>query len=170
MSELSFDKFVKKIFIKAPMKKLYWCWATEAGYISWFLRSSKFKRNGIGLEPEDFIMPGDTYSWKWHNYEGEENGRVIESNGKDKVVLSFAGENKLTIELEDHKNAVLVTLTQSDIPTDEKTKLEIYCGCSNGWTFWLANLKAKLEHGIMLNETEFDLTGDPMAGWKFVNM
>jgi len=24
-------------------------------------------------------------------------------------------------------------------------------GCSNGWTFWMANLKAYLEHGITLH-------------------
>jgi len=48
--------------------------------------------------------------------------------------------------------------------------LEIHYGCSNGWTFWLANLKAYLEHGILLNETEIDLRGEELAGYEFVNM
>jgi hypothetical protein len=26
-------------------------------------------------------------------------------------------------------------------------------GCATGWTFWLANLKAWLEHGITLHAT-----------------
>ena len=56
------------------------------------------------------------------------------------------------------------------MPTDEETKMNIYNGCSCGWTFWLANLKAYLEHGILLNETEFDLTDIPQAGHVYVNM
>ena len=167
---LAFDHFVKKIHIKAPLENLYRCWATSAGYESWFLRSCTFKRDGQPIEAEAFILAGDVYAWKWHNWDGEEMGKVLEANGKNKVVLSFAGNNKVTIELKDVGKAVLVTLTQSDIPTDEKTKLEVHYGCSNGWTFWLANLKAKLEYGITLNETEFDLRDDPMAGWEYVNI
>jgi len=63
---------------------------------------------------------------------------------------------------------VLVSLSQSEIPQDEKSKLEIFYGCSNGWTFWLANLKAYLEHGILLNETKIDLRGFDLAGYEFV--
>ncbi|MBT8252904.1 MAG: hypothetical protein HKN00_07420 [Flavobacteriaceae bacterium] len=64
----------------------------------------------------------------------------------------------------------MLTLKQYDIPTDEKTKLEVHLGCSNGWTFWLTNLKAMLEHGIVLNETEIDLCDNKLAGWEFVNI
>ena len=41
------------------------------------------------------------------------------------------------------------------------TFLENYAGtiwiARNGWTFRLTNLKAYLEHGVLLNETEIDL-------------
>lgn len=33
-----------------------------------------------------------------------------------------------------------------------------------------ANLKAWLEHGILLHEKEADLRGDPLAGFQFVNI
>ena len=45
MNELSFDRFTKKIYIKASIEKLYWCWATEDGLTSWFLREAKFTRS-----------------------------------------------------------------------------------------------------------------------------
>lgn len=38
------------------------------------------------------------------------------------------------------------------------------------WCCWLANLKAYLEHGILLNETEFDPRDIPLSGFEFVNM
>ncbi len=92
------------------------------------------------------------------------------ANGTDQIEFSFAGHCKVTITLQEEKNNVLVMLKQSNIPTDEKNKMNIYVGCSNGWTFWLANLKAFLEHGILLNETTMDLKKIPLSSFQFVNM
>lgn len=171
MKTLSFDSFTKKIHIKTSIEKLYWCWATEEGIASWFLKSAAYiSENGTKRTPEENIQTGDSYSWEWHNWDVTEKGKVLEANGKDKIVYSFAGDCKVTITLENNKDAVLISLTQSNIPTDDKHKLEIHYGCSNGWTFWMANLKAYLEHGILLNETEFNLTGIELAGYEFVNM
>ena len=171
MKTLSFDSFTKKIHIKASMQKLYWCWGTEEGITSWFLRGADYTSgNGNRRGVEENIQDGDSYSWRWHNWDGEEKGKVLEANGTDRVVFSFAGDCTVTVTLEDKKEAVLLTLTQANIPTDDDNKLKIFYGCSNGWTFWMANLKAYLEHGIMLNETEFDLSGIELAGYEFVNM
>ncbi|MBT8283480.1 MAG: SRPBCC domain-containing protein, partial [Muriicola sp.] len=74
------------------------------------------------------------------------------------------------VKLEAEGDQVLVTLIQTNIPTDEKNKMNIHVGCSNGWTFWLANLKAYLEHGILLNETKNDLRNIPLASFHFVNI
>lgn len=171
MSELSFDSFTKKIFIKTPMEKLYWCWGTAEGICSWFLSNATYKTSdGKERSNKEAIQVGDNYIWEWHNWDGQEKGEVIEANGKDFITISFAEVSKVDIHLEQHENAVLLTLKQYEIPTDDKNKLNIHHGCSNGWTFWLANLKAYLEHGILLNETEFDLTKMPLAGYQFVNM
>jgi len=72
--------------------------------------------------------------------------------------------------LEEKDNQVHVDLAQYDIPTDDATKFKIHCGCSNGWTFWLANLKAYLEHGILLHETESGSTNDKMSCGEYVNV
>ncbi|MCL6267912.1 SRPBCC family protein [Flagellimonas myxillae] len=170
MSQLTFDSFTKKIFIKSTMEKLYWCWGTAAGITSWFLSNALYiSANGDQRTGDENIQAGDSYTWKWHNWDGEEKGTVLKANGKDFMEISFA-DSKVSVHLEHHKNAVLVSLKQYQIPTDETSKLNIHHGCSNGWTFWLANLKAYLEHGILLNETEFDLRNIPLSGYEFVNM
>ena len=171
MAALNFDSFTKKIYIKAPLAKLYWCWGTAEGISSWFLSSAKYSStDGEKREPKDKIRPEDSYVWEWHNWDGQEKGTILQANGSDFIEFSFAGVSKVSVTLEDMGNAVLVTLKQYEIPTDDQNKLNIHHGCSNGWTFWLANLKAYLEHGILLNETEFDLRGIPLAGFQFVNM
>lgn len=169
MSELSFDRFTKKIYIKASIEKLYWCWATEDGLTSWFLREAKFTREKFTVDYGEYTKPGDAYVWKWHNWDGQEEGKVTQANGKDFLQFTFA-DGLVDIHLEQVNEVVVVTLKQHQIPTDDDSKLKIHVGCSNGWTFWLTNLKAYLEHGILLNEKEQDLTTNKMAGWIFVNM
>ncbi len=170
MAALTFDSFTKKIYIKAPIEKLYWCWATKEGIESWFLRKAEYVTPDGSLRNDELIQVGDIYTWEWHNWNGQEKGSILKANGKDLLEFSFAEVCKVSVSLEDKGNAVLVTLKQYEIPTDEKTKMQVYNGCSCGWTFWLANLKAFLEHGILLNEKEFDLTEIPQAGHVFVNM
>ena len=170
MSKLTFDSFTKKIFIKAPMEKLYWCWGTSEGICTWFLSQATYtSTGGVERKNDEKIQAGDSYLWKWHNWDGDEKGEVLQANGKDFLEISFA-DSKVSVSLKDHGKAVLVVLKQHEIPTDEENKLNIHHGCSNGWTFWMANLKAYLEHGILLNETEFDLRDIPLSGFEFVNM
>ncbi|WP_062053158.1 SRPBCC family protein [Sediminicola sp. YIK13] len=171
MELLTFDSFTKKIYIKAPLEKIYWCWATTAGIMSWFLKSAEYLGKDAKVRnASDFIQQGDTYTWEWHNWDGQEKGTVLNANGKDFLEISFAGDCRVAITLHEKGSSILVTLKQYNIPTDEKSKMQIHFGCSNGWTFWLANLKAYLEHGILLNETEHDLRQFPNAGLEFVNM
>ncbi|TRZ41848.1 SRPBCC family protein [Robertkochia solimangrovi] len=170
MAALSFERFTKRIFINTTIEKLYWCWATEDGITSWFLRASDFTRNGNRLKPNEFVQAGDEYCWMWHNWEGQETGKVLEANGKDKIVYTFAGDCHLTITLESKHDHTLLTLTQSNIPTDDDHKMKVHFGCSNGWSFWMANLKAFLEHNILLNETGIDLSTYDNYAFEFVNM
>lgn len=169
MKGLSFDQFTKKIFIKESIEKLYWCWGTESGLTSWFLKEANFSREHFTMDYGEYVKPGDKFVWKWHNWEGQEEGKVVEANGKDFIQFTFA-EGLVDVKLEEVNNITLLTLKQHQIPTDEESKLKYHVGCSNGWTFWMTNLKAYLEHGILLNETEQDLTDIDLADWVFVNM
>lgn len=170
MEKLSFDSFTKKIFIKTTQERLYWHWATPKGICSWFLRKAEYiPPQGLPRTAESYMQSGDDYVWGWHNWDALEKGKVVQANGTDFLEITFA-DSKVSVLLENQDNVCLLTLKQYDIPTDEQSKLNIHYGCSNGWTFWLANLKAYLEHGILLNETERDLRNLPLAGYEFVNM
>ena len=92
MSQLTFDSFTKKIFIKSTMEKLYWCWATEEGLTSWFLREAKFSRGNTQIEYGSYIDKGDSYTWHWHNWDGKAEGEILEANGKDFISFSFLHE------------------------------------------------------------------------------
>ena len=171
MDKLTFDSFVKKIYINTPLEILYRCWATEEGICSWFLERATYTDiNGEKRSPEAYIEKGDSYSWEWHNWDGQELGKVLEADGHSYLLFSFADVCKVSVRMKESNGVVLLTLKQYEIPLDEASKMEIYTGCSNGWTFWLTNLKAYLEHGILLNEKTCDLRNEPLAGHIYVNI
>ncbi len=170
MKSLNFSSFTKKIYIHSDLNTLFDLWTTSEGLCSWFLSKAEFNRSQNLINTNETIATGDHYTWFWHNWDGNEQGEVLEVVPNSLVKFTFAGGNDLLITFEQKDNAVLLSLTQSKIPTDDKSKHEIYFGCSNGWTFWLTNLKAYVEHGILLNERNVDLRGIEFSEYEFVNM
>jgi len=170
MEKLQWNSFEKKIYIHSTVEKLYHLWATEEGITSWFLKASEFKQaNENKRKLSEYVEKGDTYTWHWYNWDGKAEGEITQANGKNFIEFSFEG-SMVSVTLEEKQNVVIVSLKQFNIPEDDESKLKIHFGCSNGWTFWLTNLKAYVEHGILLNEKEIDLRDNHLAGYTFVNM
>lgn len=171
MKAIDWTTFSKKISIKASKERVYKSWATSEAICEWFLREAVYKDdNGALRLPSATIQKNDSYSWKWHNWDGEEKGIILEANGDDYIAFSFADQAKVEVQLETVEDVTLLKLTQSNIPTDDEHKFNIYCGCSNGWTFWLANLKAYLEHGILLHETDLGYLNGQLDCNEYVNV
>ena len=162
------SQFTKRIHIKASTEKVYACWTTRKELETWFLRTAHYYDTHNQLRDEEAeAQKGDKYLWEWHNWEGEERGELTEANGTDMLAFEFA-EGTVRVSLSQDRNMTLVSLHQFDIPTDEDSRMRYFVGCSNGWTFWLANLKSYLEHGILLHERSGDMEMDE-SGMEFVN-
>jgi uncharacterized protein YndB with AHSA1/START domain len=171
MEGLTFSEFTKRIYIKAPLGSVYRSWATGRDICTWFLREARYSDSlGRLRDPDEPLQTGDRYTWKWHNWDPEETGFVAHANGRDTLEFSFAGVSQVQVQMQEEAKGTLLTLRQYGIPTDEESKLTLHYGCSNGWTFWLANLKAYLEHGVLLHDTDIDMGRFPLAGFEFVNM
>ena len=116
------------------------------------MKAARFYRKNVELDKGALVEAGDIGIWQWHNWEPAESCEMLKANGKDWLGFTFGDKSKVSVKLEQLEDSVMIVLKQYDMPTDEKTKLEVHVGCSNGWTFWLTNLKAFLEHGIVLND------------------
>ena len=169
MKSVNWTSFKKMIYIKGSLEEIYDLWATPKGISSWFLKEAHYKRGAVNLTLNEYANAGDTFEWRWHNWDGVETGEIVEVDKNSFITFTFA-DGLVCISLKPEKDRVLVVLEQRNIPTDEKSKMEIYKGGSNGWAFWLTNLKAFVEHGILLNETEIDLRNIEMSNFQFVNM
>jgi uncharacterized protein YndB with AHSA1/START domain len=149
--------FTRSITIRSSREILYNSFATRAGMEAWFLRSCDYKNSkGISMAAHEQAEAGNTYRWLWFGYgdDSDENGKILQANGSDLFEFSFNanGKNdmKVKVLLSEQENEWRVDLTQYNIPVDEQSKASYYVGCTEGWTFYLANLKSVMEGGIDL--------------------
>ncbi|MGK7397857.1 MAG: SRPBCC family protein [Candidatus Cyclobacteriaceae bacterium M3_2C_046] len=151
---LDWTSFRQRILINKSLAATYAAW-TQPGLIqTWFLEKADFYQgHDMPRSKTDDIKAGDHFVWKWNNWDFEEKGEVLEANGKDLVSFTFGAGGVVKVRLRKNGSATELVLIQKDIPTDEKSKKEIFVGCATGWTFWLTNLKAWLEYGITLHAT-----------------
>lgn len=159
---ISFSKdwsqFTRRIFIKAPIEKVFNAWAVQGQMEEWFLLKAEFSRNNSSLQNGDAIVTGDSFLWKWHGWdEAEQQGEVLSLIANKQMSMTFSPAGIVTVDfIKTEDNLTQLILHQSSIPTDEDGKLNFFYGCSLGWSFWMVNLKAWLEHGILLDERDMN--------------
>jgi uncharacterized protein YndB with AHSA1/START domain len=153
-TKLEWGSFTKRIILNKNFEDVYKCWTIPELLTEWFLEKADYlTKENNPRDKQDFIQSGDTFTWKWHNWDILETGEVFTANGKDKVSFSFGAAGNVHINLKTLDDKTEVVLIQDKIPVDDQAKMNYYCGCSTGWTFWLTNLKAWLEYGLKLNAT-----------------
>lgn len=155
--------FSKKIAIKASLDDVYQAFSTQQGLESWFLREAIFNRYGDQLTAKEDALEGDEYHWKWHGWSDDvfENGRVLFVETNKCFAFSFDQNGKtdmvVFVTFEEMGENVIVSLSQSEIPTDEEGKSMFHVACLSGWIFYLTNLKSVLEDGLDLRNKDLEI-------------
>ncbi|MEM7162719.1 MAG: SRPBCC domain-containing protein [Bacteroidota bacterium] len=157
MENYHWDYFTRSIFINAPRQKVFDAWTIPSQIETWFLERADFADiRSLQRDKDQRIQDGDSYEWKWWNYPNIEKGRVQQVDPEQRFIdFLFVSEKcPVRVIFREQGNKTLVSLSQSRIPLDDKSKSQIHMGCSQGWSFWMVNLKAWLEHGVLLHERE----------------
>jgi len=154
------SSFTISIAVKSTLELMYNAWTKPGEIEKWFLETCTYlDKNNNKAGYNICVHSGNTYEWTWYLYDIMEKGKILQANGKDFFQFSFAGDCKVDVQLKETGEHVLVTLTQHNIPTDEKSKFNIRIGCLEGWTFYLANLKCFYETGYDLRNKIPELKG-----------
>ncbi len=160
MKTFDWTSFQVRIPITTSKSKLFSLWNSPAGLESWFLRKAdSFDKDGRGKSKQDDFLPGDNYEWYWDGWGDEvaEKGTILENNRTDRLKFSFGNAGNVTIEILEEMGYNILSLTQDEIPADEKGKEYFHLGCKTGWTFHLANLKSIIEGGLDLRNKDIEL-------------
>ncbi|WP_290970699.1 SRPBCC domain-containing protein [Flavobacterium sp.] len=93
----------------------------------------------------------------WYLYDDAMKGKIVSANGKDQLQFTFEGNCLVDINLSEANGYTIVELRHHNIPTDDYSKQYIRLGCSNGWHFYLTNLKSVYEGGLDLRNKDGNL-------------
>lgn len=160
MPQHDWSKFVRRVTINASPQQIYDAWTRQEQIERWFLRKAEFAQaDGTGRRRTDPIQIGDSYVWLWYGYSDDvvEKGKVLEANGKDLLTFTFTAGCNVTVTVREERGENIAELTQEQIPFREDPNENLHLLCSNGWTFYLANLKSVLEGGIDLRNKNVEI-------------
>jgi Uncharacterized conserved protein len=160
MANHDWSKFHLRIPIKAHPRKIFDALTTPSGLESWFLKKAIFhSSDGKVRNNTERIAVGDTYEWYWHGWSDEvaEKGVIFKLINEENLQFKFGNAGKVTFTLKEEEGENLLILEQTEIPTDENSRINYYLGCSKGWLFYLTNLKSILEGGLDLRNKKVEL-------------
>jgi len=151
MQNHNWSTFTTKLYIQSKFEKVYQAWAIQVGMEIWFLRTCAYGNR----KKNEAVQSGDTYIWTWHTKDNyTDKGKIIETQKPNYFKFTFGPVATCAVSIAEENGATLVKLVQEKIPTDEKSKVMWNVNCQTGWTYFLLNLKAYLEHGIDLRDKD----------------
>jgi len=158
MENFNWKAFTKKIAIKADLKTIYDAWTKPKELERWFLKQVSFHYDDKVLFPiNDNVEQELNYEWNWFLYDEPMYGKITEANNKNFLQFTFEGECLVDVLLKEKGEYTILTLIHHNIPENDKSKQFVRLGCSNGWTFYLTNLKSVYEGGIDLRNKNPEL-------------
>lgn len=155
--------FNRKIRLDVPIHRVYNAWAQPDQITRWFLATCEYKGGKASSEP---VKSGDIQLWTWHNYPNLQEVRIFDAKENAGIEFSFGDPMKVSIALSEEDGLTVLHLRQFRIPDDEVSRMNFHVGCRQAWSSWLMNLKAWLEHGIVLHDKEL---GERPDLFDFVN-
>jgi len=146
--------FTRRILISAPIAEVYDAWASPAKMEVWFLlNATALDHDSRDKSKSELYQKGDIYKWTWHGWpDHTQDGKILTAVPNKEIGFTFGEAGNVLVSFKESDGRTELQLTQSDIPTNDLAKYQYYYGCTNGWSFWMINLKAYLEHGILLDE------------------
>jgi uncharacterized protein YndB with AHSA1/START domain len=151
-----YRQFTKRIYVKASLDAVYKAWATAGGLARWFPRQAKYSSpEGRSLGTTGLAEEGGRY---WMGWPGgvEEEGTVLETDPHGRFSFTFGKDIIVTVTLSKTLRGTLVEVVQQNKRKDEEN-LQVTLEYTNGWTFYLTNLKSVLEHSADLREARPDV-------------
>ncbi|MFI0431249.1 SRPBCC domain-containing protein [Mariniflexile sp. HMF6888] len=151
MENFDWTSYTMRIAIKSALSNIYDAWTKGSELERWFLKKVDFYKPDNSLyEPDKNVVENIQYTWYWYLYNEPMKGKITNANDKNYIQFTFEGDCLVDVNLEEVDGYVIVTLKHHNILLDDNSKQYVRLGCSNGWTFYLANLKSIYEGGIDL--------------------
>lgn len=163
-TDYDWTAFSKTVFIAAAREDVFRAWATPGGIVRWFIAEAAYSApDGTRRGEDEIVAAGDAYHWQWHQPVSIA-GEVLAVAPNTEFVFTFGEQeagsglwHRVTVRFSDVEDGVTrVDLIQDNMLDTPDSHVQWYLSCNLGWSFFMTNLKALLEHGVDLRETELD--------------
>jgi len=160
-SKYDWTRFKRQVFIDAKPEAVFNAWAKPGEIIKWFIAQADYvSSQGIKRKPSETIEVGDQYHWRWHQ-ELEARGEILSIHENRSLRFTFGdkepGSNEkiiVTIDITTSESGdTSLELTQENMANTPEAHSTWHLSCNLGWSFFMTNLKAFLEYGVDLRET-----------------
>ncbi|MCY3412836.1 MAG: SRPBCC domain-containing protein [Candidatus Heimdallarchaeota archaeon] len=157
----SWDHFKRKVYIKAPLDEVYRAISTADGLVTWFIKNAEYTKNNGEIRQGDVgIQVGDQYYWRWHQ-NLETRGIVLKIVPQSLIEFTFGKKSKdseenvvVRFEVDYKDGETIFSITQDNMGGELSDQALYHLSCNMGWSFFMTNMKAVLEYGIDLRETD----------------
>jgi len=164
MSKFTYDwtRFERRIFIDAQPEAVFRAWAVPQNIIQWFIARAEYRAaDGTPKLPSRPVSAGDSYFWEWHQ-DLRTQGTILEVVENEKLAFTFGdkepgAEEKIIVTVlvtPDEEGGTLLQLIQENMADSPQAHVSWHMQCNLGWSFFMTNLKALLEYGVDLRETD----------------
>ncbi len=155
--------FTRRIFINADISTVYNAWAKSSELEKWFFEKAEYVDGDTNIDKSALVQSGNTAYWQWFGWPHAHTGNILLAKQDERLEFDFNPGGRVALEFNKvQENRTELILHQSEIPSASENDIKMYYyGCSLGWSFWMLNLKAWLEHGIVLNEKSNPYKDDP---------
>ncbi|MDH3892673.1 MAG: SRPBCC domain-containing protein [candidate division Zixibacteria bacterium] len=137
------SQFSMRVVIKAAPSRVYKAWTEGKELAKWFPVKAEFEARKGGRVYFEWL--GDDKL--------DTTVLAVRKNSLVRFPFGSKGE-KVEVKINKLGRGSICELRQYDMKTTEEMKWSMHMGCRDGWTFFLANLKCYLEHGIDLRTTD----------------
>jgi uncharacterized protein YndB with AHSA1/START domain len=141
-------QFLLKIYIDAAPERLYQAWTDSKKLKKWFIYDG-FVEPKKGGRFKQVFSDGSVFE-----------SEVLEVRKNRLFRFTFGKVEKVEVKFRKSGKGGEVWLRQYDMRTGAEDKWSMHMGCRLGWTFFLTNLKAMLEHRADLR------SHNPKKTWK----
>lgn len=161
-SNYNWTQFKRQVFIGASPQAVFNAWAKPGEIVKWFIAHAEYTSPEGNLRgKDDIVQAGDHYHWRWHQ-DLEANGEILNVQDGRSLQFTFGdkepGSNeKIVVSVEVSQSELgdtLLELTQENMADTLEAHSGWHLSCNLGWSFFMTNLKAFLEHGVDLRETD----------------
>lgn len=159
-AQYDWTKFKKQIFIRANPTSVFNAWTKPNEITKWFINRAEYvSPEGEIRNVDKTVQAGDQYHWLWHQ-DLEMRGEILKVEDQRLLEFTFGdkedgSDEKIIVTVnvsQTEDGATLLELTQENMADTLEAHSNWHLSCNLGWSFFMTNLKALLEHGVDLRE------------------